>query len=377
MKDLIHIEVSQKAIINNLKQLRKSIGNGVMLVAAIKANAYGHGDEEVSKLLAREGVDWFCVNSIEEAETLRKSKIKNPVLIMGFVQKNDLTKVVDLDVRIFLYDLSTAKEMSKIALQKGKRAIVHIKVDTGLSRLGILADKIFLFAKEVNKMKGLELEGVATHFATDDDGNDDGYFRKQLTIFRKVIDDLKKINGLNKLMINGSSSAASIICNDLGFDIVRTGIAIYGYHSSEYVKNHCKKKGMKFIPALSFKTKVAQVKEITKDSYVSYGCDFKSKNKMMIAILPVGYYDGLDRKLSNKGFVLIKGKKARIIGRVCMNMMIVDVSSIANVRSEDEVVIIGNQGKEQITADDIARITGTINYEVLARLREGIVRYYV
>lgn len=376
MKDLIWIEISKKAIKNNFRAFRKIVGKDVMIAAAVKANAYGHGDEEVSKLLAREGVDWFCVNSMEEAEILRKSEIKKPILIMGFVQKENLAKVVDLDLRIFLYDMSTAKELSKIALQKGEKINVHIKTDTGLSRLGVLADNVLSFAKELKKLRGLKIEGIATHFATDDDGNDDGRFKRQLARFRKVTDDLKR-EGLGKLMINGSSSAAAIICGELGFDIIRAGIAIYGYHSSEYVYNFCKRININFTPALSFKTKVAQVKEINRGSCVSYGCDFISKKKMKIAILPVGYYDGLDRKLSDKGFVLIKGKKARIIGRVCMNMIIIDVSGIADIKPEDEAVIIGNQGREQITADDIAKITNTINYEVLARLRESIPRYYV
>lgn len=375
MKDLIRIEVSKTAIKNNFRAFRKIVGKDVLIAAAVKANAYGHGDKEISKLLEVEGADWFCVNSTEEAEKLRSVNIEKPILIMGFTQKLDLPKVVDLNARIFLYDISTAKEMSKIALKKGKKALVHIKADTGLSRLGVLAESVLSFARELKKMKGLEVEGIATHFATDD-GDDDGYFRKQLAIFRKIIGGLKK-EGLGNLMINGSSSASSIICEKLGFGIVRVGIALYGYNSSEYVRDFCKIKKIKLLPALSLKTKVAQVKEIAKGVCVSYGCDFISKKKMKIAILPVGYSDGLDRKLSNKGFVLIRGEKARIIGRVCMNMMIADVSDIDGVAPEDETVLIGEQGNSKITADDIANISGAINYEVLARLRESIVRYYV
>jgi len=375
MKDLIWIEVSKNAVINNFRQLRRIVGRGVLLCVAVKANAYGHGIKEMSKLLVKNGADWLAVNSIEEAETLRNDGIKKPILIMGFVQKKDLPKVADLDMRIFLYDISTAKELSKIAVRRGKKVFVHIKTDTGLSRLGVLPDGVLSFANELKKMKGIYIEGIATHFATSDDGNDGGCFKAQLTAFRNIANVLSK-NGIKNLMINGSNSASSVICGELGFDIVRAGIAIYGYHSSEYVKNYCKNNKIKFIPALSFKTKVAQVKEIGKGSCVSYGCDFISKKKMKIAILPVGYYDGLDRKLGNGGYVLIKGKKAKIIGRVCMNMMVVDVSGIAGVSSEDEVVLIGKQGGQEITADDIAKQTGTINYEVLVRLRESIARYY-
>ncbi len=253
MKDLIWIEISKTAIKNNFRRFRKLVGKDVMIAAAVKANAYGHGSEEVSKLLATEGADWFCVDSTEEAEKLRRIKIKKPILIMGFTQKKDLAKVVDLNTRIFLYDISIAKELSKIALKKGKKAIVHIKVDTGLSRLGVLAHNVLFFAKELKKLGGLEIEGVATHFATDD-GNDGGHFKKQLASFRKVIDDIKR-EGLDKLMINGSSSASSIICGKLGFDMIRAGIAIYGYHSSGYVYNFCKRKKLSFYRRCRLKQK--------------------------------------------------------------------------------------------------------------------------
>lgn len=376
MKDLIWIEVSKSVIKNNLRTFRDVAGKSNLIAVAVKANAYGHGIEEISKLLVAEGVDWLCVNSAEEAGALRKINMEKPILIMGFVQKRDLSKVIDLDSHIFLYDLSTAKILSEIALKKAKKANIYIKADTGLSRLGVSADDILAFVKEVKNLKGIKIEGLATHFATSDKGVNDSYFKKQLEGFKKVANNLKK-EGLNSLIINGSNSASSIIHSRLGFNVIRAGIAIYGYHSSEYIYNFCKRKNINFVPALSLKTKVAQVKIINKGNCVSYGCSFISKNKMKIAILPVGYSDGLDRKLSNKGFVLIRGKKVPIIGRVCMNMTIVDVSKISDVSSEDEVVIIGNQGINKITADDIAKISGTINYEVLARLRESIPRYYV
>lgn len=376
MKDLIWIEVSKTSMINNLKLFRGIVGENTILSVAVKANAYGHGIKEVSRLLVENGADCLCVNSIEEVEVLRKNNIKKQILIMGYVQNKDLARVVDLDSHIFLYNLLTAKTLSEIALKKGKNANIYIKVDTGMSRLGILAGNILSFAKELKKLKGLRIEGLATHFSTSDNSGDDGYFKKQLESFRNVADVLKK-QGLGALMINGSNSASPIVYDRLDFDMIRAGIAIYGYHSSKYVYNFCKRKNINFVPALSLKTKVAQVKIINKGVCVSYGCSFISKNKIKIAILPIGYSDGLDRNLSNKGSVLIRGKKARIIGMICMNMTIVDVSGIIDVRPEDEVVIIGSQGRNKITADDVAKISGTINYEVLARLRESIPRYYV
>lgn len=376
MKDLIWIEVSKSAIKNNLRTMRKIVGKDALIAVTVKADAYGHGIEEVSKMFSAEGADWLCVNSIEEACALRKIKIKKPILIMGFVQKRDLFKIVDLALRIFLYDISTAKILSKLALKKGKKLNVCVKADTGLSRLGVLTGNVLSFVRELKKLKGLEIECLATHFATSDNGGNDFYFKKQLEIFKKMANVLKN-DGINGLMTNGSNSASFILGGGLGFDVARTGIAVYGYHSSDYVRDFCKRKNINFSPALSLKTKIAQIKTIDKGVCVSYGCSFVSKNKMKIAILPIGYYDGLDRKLGNKGFVLIRGKKARILGRVCMNMIIVDASKINEIKEEDEAVLIGEQGKNKITADDIARQTETINYEVLARLRESIPRYYV
>lgn len=376
-KDLIWIEVSKKAISHNFKQLKKAVGSGVLISAAVKANAYGHGLVETSKALVKAGADWLCVNSIEEAEILRKSEIKKPILIMGFVQKKDLPRVVAIGAGMFLCDISFAKALSLAATKAGKKIPVFIKIDTGLSRLGIMPSEVLPFAKSLAKLQGLKLEGVATHFAVDDNGEDEGYFRKQMAKFKEVIEELKK-SGFSNLLISGSSSATAFLSSDHGFDIIRVGIGIYGYHSSKHVEKFCRSfKGIVLEPALSLKTKVAQVKDVPKDVCVSYGCDFVTKKKTKIAILPIGYYDGIDRKLGGRGHVLIRGKKAPIIGRVCMNMIMVDVSGIDGVKTGDEAVLIGKQGKNRITADELAKWADTINYEILAKLREGIVRKYI
>ena len=376
MKDLIWIEVSKKAIADNFKQIKKSAGKNTKIAVAVKANAYGHGLIETSKILAQVGADWLCVNSIEEAAALRAAKIKTPILIMGFTQRADARRVAESGAGVFAYNLAAVKVLSASAVRVIKKIPVFIKIDTGLSRLGLLPENITSFIGEVRKLKGVKIEGVATHFAVDDDGSHNDYFKKQLTAFRKIAAEIKD-EGLENLIISGSSSATAIIFPDHGFDIIRTGIGVYGYHSSEHVESCSKKKGINLEPALTLKTKIAQIKEIPKGVCVSYGCDFTAGKKMKIAVLPIGYYDGLDRKLGNKGHVLIKGKKAPIIGRVCMNMMIVDVSNIFDVKTEDEAVIIGKQGRERITANDHARWADTINYEIMAKLRESISRYYI
>ncbi|PJE73970.1 MAG: alanine racemase [Candidatus Terrybacteria bacterium CG10_big_fil_rev_8_21_14_0_10_41_10] len=376
MKDLIWIEVSKKAIADNFKQIKKTAGKNTKIAVAVKANAYGHGLKETSKIIAQAGADWLCVNSIEEAEALRASGIKMPVLIMGFTQKADANRVAKSGAGVFAYNLAAVKVLSAAAVRVRKKIPVFIKIDTGLSRLGLLPEDTMSFIGEVRKLKGVKIEGVATHFAVDDDGSHNGYFKKQLTTFRKIAAEIKD-EGLENLIISGSSSATAIIFPEHGFDIIRTGIGVYGYHSSEHVGSCSKKKGINLEPALTLKTKIAQIKEIPKGVCVSYGCDFTARKKMKIAVLPIGYSDGLDRKLGNKGYVLIKGKKAPIIGRVCMNMMIVDVSNIFDVKTEDETVIIGKQGRERVTADDHARWADTINYEIMAKLRESISRYYI
>lgn len=375
MSDLIWIEISRKKIKDNLRALRGLVGDDVVLASCVKANAYGHGMEGVTKVVLESETDWLCVNSVAEAEILRKKKIKTPILILGHFFEADIEKVLRLELRFFLHDLELAKKISKAAKKLKKIAYAHIKVDTGMSRHGILSRDALKFISEIKKLHSIKLEGLATHFACSDELKNNTATKKQLEIFKKLKQDLSK-KGFDFSFCHSANSAAILTNQDTYFNFTRPGIAVYGLYPSREVEKYCLKKNIILKPVLSLKTKVVQVKEILAGSTISYGGTYKVKKKTKIAILPIGYYDGLDRKLSNRGHILINGQEAKILGRICMNMTMVDVTGI-KTKPGDEAVVIGTQGKKEITADMLADWAGTINYEVVTRLREGIARYYI
>ncbi len=373
MDELIWIEISKKAIQHNVKTLRQVVGRNVILAACLKANAYGHSLVQTAPLLAKSGIDWFCVDSIQEAELLKKLGVKKPILIIGYLLKKDLVKAVSFGARIFVYDLNKARELSQLAGKLKKKAKIHLKVDTGMGRQGVLAKDFGKFLEEILKLKNLKVEGVATHFASADEPGKPAYFRKQLKIFKQIV-KLSKDKLGNGLIVHSSNSAATLLYPEAHFDLVRLGGSIYGYYPSQEIKKICQQKGISIWPSLAFKTRVAHIKVLPKNSCLSYGCTFKTKKATKVALLPIGYFEGVDRKLSNRGYVLIHGKRAKILGRVCMNITLVDVSRIKNVKIEDEVVVIGRQGKGEISVEEVADWAGTINYEITTRLRGSIPR---
>lgn len=374
MRDLIWIEVNKKNIKHNIKTIRKIIGKNTIMAPAVKANAYGHGLIGYSKLILKYGADWLCVNSVWEAEQLRLAGIRKPILVIGYTQIANLYKIIDLRLKTIIYNIESAKKLSHLAKKARIKVPVHIKVDTGMSRQGVLVSNLVKFINDIKKWPNLYIEGIATHYATADELEKSSYFQKQFKAFKQVEGIAKQFR---IKLLHSSNSAATLVHPDTHWQLARPGKSIYGHYPSEEVAKWCKKRKIMLKPTLSLKTKVAQVKEISKGTGVSYGVTFVARKKTMIAVLPIGYYDGLDRKLSNKGEVLIRGKRAKILGRVCMNMFVIDVSHIPNVKAEDEVVVIGKQGKERITVEEIAAKAGTINYEITTRLRESIERCYV
>ncbi len=377
MQDLVWIEVSRSRAKNNMRILRSLIDQQVLLAPCVKSNAYGHGLVKMAQLLVDEGVDWLSVTSLAEAEILRKSKINQPILVMGYIPDADLPKIFSLKVRFFVSDYSTARKISLIAQKLHQQAIIHIKVDTGMGRIGVLAVQAKNLIQKIRNLPYLTLEGIATHFATADVPTIAGqnYFHQQLVTFQQILTNLQQ-KEISIPLIHCANSAATLLEKGSHFNLVRPGLAVYGYYPNELAKKICSQQKIKLLPVLAVKTKIALVKEILTGSKISYGSIFVAKRKTKIAVLSIGYYDGLDRKLSNKGYVLIKGKKAKILGRVCMNMTVVDITYIKNISPGEEVVIIGKQGQQEITADDIARLTNTISDEVLTNWRESISRYY-
>ncbi len=353
------IEISRKALISNLKHTKKVVGKEVKIIAMIKANAYGHGLKEIVEIIKEnKDVDVLGVDSLEEA-LLIKRYLSKPILVLGYIPLSSLKKVIDNRISFVVYNVETLRRIASI--KSGEKARIHLKIETGLNRQGVKLRDLPSFLKEIelNRDKYF-VEGVYSHFA---DATSIACVHKQLKIFNfalKIIDDF----GFVPRYIHFASTGAIFKFKNSHFNTVRLGIGLYGLWEG-------------LSPVLAWKSLIAQVKDIDKNDGVSYGWTWKSNRKSKVAVVSVGYSDGIDRKLSNCGRVLVKGKYAPIVGRVAMNMIIIDVTKILGVKVEDEVVLIGRQGKNLITADEIAERLGTINYEIIARINPLLPRVVV
>ncbi len=369
--ELSWIEISKKALVHNLKTFRKLVGKEVILAPAVKANAYGHGLIEVSKVLEANGADYLCVNAPFEAKELREAGVRLPILIIGYTP---LSALPDLptNTEFVVYNLETIRKLEDYKIKKFK---IHLKIETGNHRQGVSLEDLPKFVKLLKQSKNVELKGISTHFANLEDRVNHQYALYQLKQFKEAI-HLLETEGLAPHFHHCANTAATILLPEAYFNFVRIGIGTYGLWPSDKTQKAAKRAGIdiELEPAMTWKTVVAQIKEVKKGSLVGYGCTYEMPHHGKIAVLPVGYYDGFVRQLSNKGNVLIRGCKCPVIGRVCMNMIMVDVTKATDVRLEDEVVLLGKQGKNQVTAEEIGELSHTINYEVTTRINERIPR---
>ncbi|MFA6917430.1 MAG: alanine racemase [Candidatus Gracilibacteria bacterium] len=405
MKELTWVEISKKALENNIHQFRKLIGEKRILCPCVKANAYGHGLVEAAKIFLESGADWLSVNSVYEVRALRKSGVKAPILILGYVPLEALGEALELDAGFVVYNRETVERLNKEASQLGKKAKIHIKIETGNNRQGVLIEELSDFAKYAQSFGNVEIEGMSTHFANIEDTTDHSYAMAQIEKFLKAEAILKEI-GIGNLIKHCANSAATILFPETHFDLVRVGIASYGmWPSKETCVSYMGKEGIgtrggeregerrtrkcargcvpgevclgfELTPAFTWKTKIAQIKKIPAGEYIGYGCTYRTTHETRLAILPVGYYDGYDRGISN-GHVLIHGKRAFLRGRVCMNIIMADVTDIPEAKLEDEVVLIGKSGDDVIPAEQFASWASTINYEVTTRVNDRIPRVVV
>ncbi len=378
MTDLSLVEVSKEALRNNIRQIRKLVGEKVLICPCVKGNAYGHGLIETAKTFIDAGANWLSTNALFEAKKLRENGVNCPIYVMGYVPLADLKEVVDLDLRIVLYNLETAKKLNEAAKEKGRKAKVHLKIETGNNRQGILISDLVGFAKEILSFGGIEIEGISTHFANIEDTTDHSYAELQLKKFLEAYELLKE-NGISVPIRHCANSAATMLFPKTHLEMVRPGICAYGmWPSKETYLSYVKEVGgnLDIKPALSWKTKIAQIKTVPGGEYVGYGCTFKTSHETRLAILPIGYYDGYDRGI-NQGYVLIHGKRAPIRGRVCMNIIMVEITDIPEAKLEDEVTLIGKDGEENISAEQFAAWASTINYEITTRINERIERIFV
>ena len=363
---LSYIEISRENLIHNIKQFKNLLKKGTKIATVVKANAYGHGDKEVVKIV-NPYTDYFQVDDIEELERIRKVT-KKPVLVFGYLNEEGLTKAIKLKAIISAFDLIHLLKINHIALGLKTKAKVHIAIDSYLGREGIMPNQIGNFIVEIKKLKNIELDGVYSHFSNIEDTMNFTHAQKQIDMYHKCV-EIFRANGFDKIKTHISATSGILVYekgNSL-HNIVRLGIGVYGMWPSEHLE-YLNKKRIILKPVLRWVTHVAQVKILPANHPIGYGLTYITKKTTKIAVIPQGYANGLPRALSNNGEVLIKGKKAKILGRIAMNMTVVDISNIKDVMPEDVVVILGREGKNEITAEQIAKESDTINYEATTRI---------
>ncbi|MBU3108112.1 alanine racemase [Clostridium gasigenes] len=363
-------EIDLDCIKHNMIEIRKQVGKKI-IIAIVKADAYGHGAIDVASVLLENGADKLGVAVITEALELRKSGIEAPILILGYTPLDFTKDLIDQNIEQTVYSLDYAIGLSEIALKEGKQIDIHIAIDTGMGRLGFLPNEESLDdIEKINNLKNINIKGIFTHFSSADE-TDKEYTMMQLNKFKQFNKSLEK-RGIKIKEKHLSNSAAILDMEEAYFDAVRPGIIIYGYYPS----NEVIKEKINLKPALTLKSNIVHVKVLPKGEYISYGREFKTERESIIATLPIGYADGYTRALYKKGRVIINGKSAPIVGRICMDQCMIDITDVGPVKVGDEVILIGEDQGIKFNADDIAKLLNTINYEVLCLIGKRIPRVY-
>ncbi|MFO7981523.1 MAG: alanine racemase [Candidatus Aminicenantes bacterium] len=370
------IELDSKALKHNIHQFRRLLGTERKLLAMVKSNAYGHGMIQIAGLAIKSGADWLGVHSLDEALTLRENGFECPILCVGYIPLDQLEQAVKNDIRITVYNKGSIEKLGKICQETKKKARLHIKVETGTYRQGLSEEEIIPFIENIKRYKGLIIEGISSHFANIEDTTDHNYAKNQLDRFKRYLKQVENY-GIKLTYKHMACSAAVILFPQTYFNMARIGIGIYGLWPSNevFVSSLLREKPQFSLkPVLSWRARVAQVKKVPRGDFIGYGCTYKTTRDTDLAVIPVGYYDGYSRNLSNISYVLIKGKRAPVRGRVAMNFIMADISDIPQVNIEDTVTLIGEEGDDSITADKLASLIGTINYEITARINPTIPR---
>lgn len=372
------IELSEEALAANLNFFRKSIPKETELAVVVKANAYGHGIEEIAGLAKKNGIRSYCVHTLDEALFLRKGREEDNILIMGPVPVGRLSEVIKNRFQLVMYSPAVLEALNSKTLEMGQSVHIHLKLETGTYRQGINPEDVDYFLKKLKKTPRINLEGVYTHFANIEDTTDHGYALSQLKTFLDVSARIQQ--DFPNIQKHTACSAAALLFPETHFDMIRLGIGMYGLWPSRetfvsYKIRHTKNGEDVLKPVLSWKARVGQVKKVPAHQCIGYGCTYQTTRETRLAVLPIGYAEGYARSLSNQAYVLLGGRRSPIRGRVCMNLILVDITDIPDVKPGDEAVLIGRQGTEILTVDQLASIAGTINYEFITRLNAQIPRF--
>ena len=372
------LEVDHSALGHNLRVFREILTHGTTLAAVVKANAYGHGLAEVAPF-AGANADWLAVHSAEEARRLRRLGLGNPVLVMGFIARGELHDL-DADVHVFVSTEEVLRWLGEYRRSSGISLPIHLKIDTGTKRQGF-APSGLTGACRTAAAEGLSVVGIATHFANIEDTLEHDFARRQLALFGDTVAALRRELGSDVPYVHAACSAASLLIRETDFNLARIGISMYGHWPSRetrltWILDHGRN-GVKLEPALAWRTVIGQFQPVATGETVGYGRTWRALRETRLAVLPVGYADGYPRALSNRARVLVGGQPVPVVGRVCMNMLMVDVTDVPGAAVGDEVVLLGRQGEATVTAEELAELAGTINYEFLARLSPAIPRFVV
>jgi len=364
-----YANIDLKAISYNFTQIKKRLKKPTKTLVVVKADAYGHGILEISKRLVDSGVDYLGVATTDEAILLRKSGFKSPVLIMASVFPNEIEVSIKKNITLTVADQKHASSIDRYAERLKKKAKVHLKIDVGMGRIGMWHQEALSLIRRINRLKYIDIEGIFTHFPKADE--DDLLTKKQISDFALLIEKLK-VEGIDPKYKHTANSIAIVDYKDSHMNLVRPGLMLYGlYPSTKEIDSKIKLK-----PALSLISKIAFIKNVPAGRAISYGGTYITKCHTKIATIPIGYADGLSRRLSNKGNVLIRGKRAPIVGLICMDQAMIDISHISGARVGDEVVLIGRQKNGSIRAEEAASLCDTIPYEIVCSISKRVPRIF-
>lgn len=368
----VYATVNLDAVASNMRSMRDNLPASTLIMGSVKADGYGHGSVPVAKTI-EPYVFGYAVATIDEGIILRRHGINKTILILGVTHESRYEDLLRYDIRTAMFQYEKAKKLSDLALKQGKKAVVHLALDTGMSRIGMKADREH--AKEaaaIAALEGIEVEGLFTHFARADE-TDKSAYEEQYRRYKEFLGYLKELGV--KIPIRHCSNSAGIVesLESNHMDMVRAGIAIYGMYPSDEVDHN----SVKLTPAMEIKSCITYIKEIEAGTAVSYGGTFVADHTMKVATIPVGYGDGYVRSLSGKGDVLIHGKRAAILGRICMDQFMVDVTDIPDVQEDDEVILLGSDGAECIMMEELAEKSGGFHYEMICDIGKRIPRVYL
>lgn len=361
-------EVDIKAIEHNYKQVRRIVGKGINIMVVVKANAYGHGTVEVASILEKVGANYFGVATTDEAVRLRDHGIKTPILVLGSVLPSEVKAAIEKDITLTLASDDLLDAIRKESESCGLKARVHVKIDTGMGRIGIWHEEALNFVKNLKQEKNIIVEGIYTHFSSA--GRDDFFTNYQIEAFEKLINQLEGFD-IRIPLRHAANSIATVDFKRSHLNLVRPGLIIYGMYPK-----HTFPKLIKLKPALSLKTKIVYIKETPPGRSISYGRTHVTQKHTKIATLPIGYADGYARNLSNRAEVLVRGRRAQVVGKVTMDQTMIDVGHIKGAKVGDEVVLIGKSGRDEIRSEKLARLAGTIAYEFVCGISNRVPRVY-